>query len=162
MSLEPRNDRAGVLLTRPLDLAARLRPAPRSFDTLFYVNVALIAVFFSLAGSRFILAPGLGVDFHVPEMNGAVAGAAPTERVISVLPSGQIFADGLLNLPQLQVWLKAEAGRLKQPSLLVRASAGVPLSEIAAITSAARSAGFVRVVVAAEEPPQEAGSPVDR
>lgn len=162
MSAEPRTDRSSVMLTRPLDLSSRLRPEPRSFDALFYVNVGLIALFFSLAGSRFILSPGLGVDFRIPEMSGAVAGAAPTERVISVLPSGQIFADGLLNLPQLQVWLKAEAARLKQPSLLVRASEGVPLSEIAAITSAARAAGFVRVVVAAEEPAADSAGPVSR
>lgn len=147
------------MLTRPLDLASRLSREPRNFDFLFYVNAGLIVLFFSLAGSRFILAPGLGVDFRIPDMPGAVAGAAPTERVISVLPSGQIFADGLVNLPQLQVWLRAEAKTLRQPSLLVRASAGVPLAEVAEIASAARAAGFVRVVVAAEEPvPETRGS----
>ncbi len=83
-------------------------------------------------GSRFVLAPGLGVDFRMPELTGARAGAATTQRVISVLPSGQIFADGLLNKPQLRLWLKAEAAKLKQPSLLVRASAGVPLSDVLA------------------------------
>jgi hypothetical protein len=36
------------------------------------------------------------------------------------------------------------------------------LSEIAAITSAARAAGFVRVVVAAEEPAADSGAPVSR
>ncbi len=146
------------MITRPLDLASHLRPEPRSFDYLFYVNVGLIALFFSLAGSRFVLAPGLGVDFKIPAMPGALAGAATTERVISVLPSGQIFADGLLNMPQLEAWLKAEAKKLKHPSLLVRASAGVPLSELADITSAARAAGFDRVVFAAEEPSTDTGA----
>ncbi len=140
------------MITRPLDLASRLRPEPRSFDSLFYVNAGLIVFFFSLLGSRFVLAPGLGVDFKMPEMPGAIAGGATTGRVISVLPSGQIFADGLLNMPQLKAWLAAEAKTMKQPSLLVRASADVPFSQLADISSAARQAGFVRVVMAAEEP----------
>jgi len=145
------------VITRPLDLASKLRPEPRNFDTLFYVNVGLVAVFFLMFGSRFVLAPGLGVDFKVPELPGAVAGAATTDRFISVLPSGQIFADGLLNLPQLREWLNGEARKLRQPSLLVRASAGVSLAQVADITSAARRAGFVRVVVAAEEPAADVG-----
>lgn len=140
------------MITRPLDLASKLRPAPRSMDTLFYVSVGLVAALFVMFGSRFVLAPGLGVDFRLPELSGARAGAATTQRVISVLPSGQIFADGLLNKPQLRLWLKAEAAKLKQPSLLVRASAGVPLSELADIIGIAHEAGFVRVVVGAEEP----------
>lgn len=141
------------MITRPLDLASKLREQPRSFDFLFYVNVGLVVLFFSLFGSRFVLAPGLGVDFQMPEMAGATAGAVPTDRMISVRPSGQIFvADGLLNLPQLNAWLKGEAPKLRNPSLLIRASAGVPLSQLANITSAAREAGFVRIVVGAEEP----------
>ncbi len=145
------------MITRPLDLAARLRREPRNFDFLFYVNAGLIGLFFFLFGSRFVLAPGLGVDFRMPEMAGARAGAAPTERVISVLPSGQIFAaNGLLNMVQLREWLKAEASKLREPSLLVRASAGVPLAQLADIVSAATEAGFTRVVVGAEEPREAA------
>lgn len=140
------------MIMRPLDLASKLRPEPRSFDVLFFVNLGAIVLFFSLFGSRFVLAPGLGVGFRMPELRGALAGAAPTQRVISVLPSGQIFADGLLNLPQLREWLKAEARKLKQPSLLIRASADVPVSRLAEIVGAATDAGFVRVVVGAEEP----------
>lgn len=139
------------MITRPLDLASKLSPPPRSFDGLFFVNVGLLVVFFALFGSRFVLAPGLGVDFRLPEMPGALAGAATTDRVISVLPSGQIFADGLLNMAQLREWLKVEAKKSKQPSLLVRAGAGVPVSQLADIVSAAREAGFVRVVLGAEE-----------
>ncbi len=140
------------MITRPLDLATKLRLPPRSLDALFFVNVGLLGLFFLFFGSRFVLAPGLGLDFRMPELAGAQAGAAMTQRVISVLPSGQIFADGLLNKAQLRAWLKSEAGKLKQPSLLVRADARVPLSELADIVSAANEAGFVRVRVGAEEP----------
>lgn len=145
------------MITRPLDLASKLRSEPRNLDALFYVNVGLLAVFFMMFGSRFVLAPGLGVDFKVPELPGAVAEGATTDRFISVLPSGQIFADGLLNMPQLRVWLSVEAKKFRQPSLLVRAGEGVTLAQLAEITSAARQAGFVRIRVAAEEPAQANG-----
>ena len=64
-----------TMITHPLDLASRLRPPPRNHDVLFFLNGALIMMFFVLFGSRFVLAPGLGVDFRLPEM--ARAGAAP-------------------------------------------------------------------------------------
>ena len=139
------------MITRPLDIASKLRQEPRNFDVIFYVNVGLIALFFTLCGSRFVLAPGLGVDFQIPTVSGATAGAVATDRFISVLPSGQIFADGLLNMNQLQEWLRVEAKKLRDPSLLVRASAGVPISQLTEIVSAAREAGFNRIVWGAEE-----------
>ena len=140
------------MITRPLDLASKLRPDPRSFDALFYVNVGVLALFFFSFGSRFILAPGLGVDFELPVVKGAISNAVTTTSTISVKNSGQIFADGLLSLPQLREWLNAEAKKNKHPSLLVRMSAGVPVSLQTEIASAAREAGFEAVTLAAEEP----------
>ena len=142
------------MITRPLDLASKLRPEPRNFDALFFVNVGLLVLFFQLFGSRFVLSPGLGVDFKLPEMPGALAGAMATTSTISVKNSGQIFADGLITMEQLRVWLKLEAKRTKHPSLLVRMSAGVPVSVQNDIVSAAREAGFgANIVLAAEEAP---------
>jgi biopolymer transport protein ExbD len=139
------------MITRPLDLASKLRPEPRSLDPLFYVNVGALVLFFSVFGSRFVLAPGLGVDFKLPEMPGAQPGALTTST-ISVKNSGQIFADGLLSMAQLREWLKVEAKKNKHASLLVRMSAGVPVSVQNDIASAAREAGFGSVILAAEEP----------
>jgi biopolymer transport protein ExbD len=141
------------MIARPLDLASRLRPTPQGNGALHYVNVGLLALFFSLFGSRFVLAPGLGVDFQLPEMAGAQAGAAQATHVISVLRSGQIFSeDGLVDSGQLRDWLKARAaGAGPKPTLLIRASAGVTLSELISIEDAAHQAGF-RVLLGAEEP----------
>ena len=137
------------MITRPLDLASKLRPEPRSFDALFYVNVGVLALFFMSFGSRFILAPGLGVD--LPEIHGALPGVVTTST-ISVKNSGQIFADGLLSMAQLREWLKVEAKKNKHPSLLVRMSSGVPVSVQNEIVSAAREAGFgANITLAAEE-----------
>ncbi|MEI6108263.1 MAG: hypothetical protein WCL24_03165 [Verrucomicrobiota bacterium] len=145
------------MITRPLDLASRLRPEPRNFDTLFFVNGGLLGLFFMLFGSQLVLAPGLGVDFKLPEMPGSLVNATATTSTISVKNSGQIFADGLLTMEQLREWLKSEARKTKRPSLLVRMSAGVPVSVQNSIVGAAREAGFgSSIVLASEEPSGDA------
>jgi biopolymer transport protein ExbD len=138
------------MITRPLDLASKLRLEPRNFDALFYVNVGVLALFFSMFGSSFVLSPGLGVDFKVPTTTNL--SRAITTSTISVKNSGQIFADGLLSMAQLREWLKVEAKKSKNPSLLIRMSAGVPISVQSEIVGAAAEAGFSSVTVAAEEP----------
>ena len=91
------------MIARPLDLASRLRPPPHGTGALHYVNVGLLGLFFAVFGSRFVLAPGLGIDFQLPQLSGAQAGAVQTTHVISVLRSGQIFTDaGLVDMPQLR------------------------------------------------------------
>jgi biopolymer transport protein ExbD len=139
------------MLTRPLDLASKLRREPRSFDWLFLMNGGLIVLFFFLFGSRFVLAPGLGVGFELPQAPGVNADARPTTHVITVVNAGQIFAgDGLRSIDQLQGWLEAQARTEKRPSLLVRASSGVPAAILTQILGMAHAAGF-SVTLAAEE-----------
>lgn len=141
------------MITRPLDLASRLRPMPRNFDAWFLVNAGLIVLGFSLLGSRFVLAPGLGLDFQLPQMAGARVEAARTTHDIAVNDAGLIIAgEGSITLQRLGEWLKEQGKITKDPCLLVRASAGVPSSTLADIVALAREAGF-RVVLAAEEPP---------
>jgi biopolymer transport protein ExbD len=145
------------MITRPLDLSSKLRPEPRNFDWLFFVNAGLIVLFFALFGSRYVLAPGLGVDFQLPRVGNPHADARTTTHFISVVSAGQIFAgDGLRTMDQLGQWLKEQAKTVKAPSLLVRASAGVRAAVLTDITSAARAAGFT-VVLAAEESAARAG-----
>lgn len=145
------------MIARPLDLASRLRPPPHGTGALHYLNVGLLGLFFALFGSRFVLAPGLGIDFQLPQLPGAQAGAVQTSHVISVLRSGTIFSeDGLVDIGQLREWLKKRASSSgPRPTLLVRASAGVNLSKLTQIEDAAHDAGF-RVLLAAEE-----GGPVE-
>jgi biopolymer transport protein ExbD len=140
------------MIARPLDLASRLRPPPQGMGSLHYVNVILLVLFFSLLGSRFVLSPGLGVDFEMPTLDGARAGAAATPFYINVLRSGQIFTDdGLVDMGQLHDWLKARAARDSRPTLLIRASSEVSLSELVEIQEAARTEGFGKVLIGAED-----------
>lgn len=146
------------MISRPLDLASKLRPEPRNFDFLFYVNAGLIVLGFVMFGSRFVLTPGLGLDFQVPAVAGARSGAVQTTHRITVKQAGLIFTDsGPLDPVQLKAWLadQAKSKSAKQPSLLIIASERVAQGTTMEIVSAAFAAGFVKVQVAAEEPTLE-------
>ena len=138
------------MITRPLELVARLRPEPRNLDWLHFVNAGLLVLFFSLFGSRFVLAPGLGVELR--QMPGSRAGAAQTTHYISVTRSGVIIINsGPVGLAGLKNWLMEEAKKTPHPSLLVRADKDVKTGDFADIASAAWAAGF-SVVWSTEEP----------
>ena len=140
------------MITRPLDLGSKLRLPPRNFDWLFVANAGLLALFFLMFGSRFVLAPGLGIAFSLPTVAGANAAARPPTHVINVLDSGQIFtADGPQKIEALAGWLRAQARTTASPLLLIRADRRVPISVTTEISSAAHAAGF-EVLIAAEEP----------
>jgi biopolymer transport protein ExbD len=146
------------MITRPLELASRLRPEPRSLDWLHFVNAGLLVLFFSMFGSRFVLSPGIGVGFQLPEFVGARSSATQTTHRITVKPSGLIFIDdGPADVKRLTEWLQVEAKKTRHPSLLIIANDSVPGGKIAEIAIAARAAGFVDVQWAAEEPKAAAG-----
>lgn len=142
------------MLTRPLDLAGKLKPAPRSMDAFFWITGACLGLFFVLFGSRFVLAPSLGVDFALPEMRGAGEGGAHTTHVISVARPGLIFTDdGALDMSQLKGWLESRADAHENPVLLIKSNASIPVLDLTAIISIARQAGFDIRVAALEPPP---------
>ena len=141
------------MITRPLDLASKLRPEPRNFDWLFLVNGGLVVLFFILFGSRFVLAPGVAV---LPAIAGASAGARITTHQISVVSASQIFAgDGLRDLEQLEQWLAQQAKEARHPApvLLLQVDARVEFDVVARIGSMANANGF-QVQIAAVEPVQ--------
>jgi len=139
------------MITRPLEIAARLQPEPRNFDLLFYVNGGLIVLFFTLFGSRFVLAPGMALV--LPEVAGARAGAIATTCYVSVKDSGQVYTGyGMLSSTLLRDWLRARARENRRPTLLIRASQHVAMNRVTEISSMAYQAGFVSVIVAAEDP----------
>lgn len=135
------------MITRPLDLASRMRPEPRNFDWLFYVNAGVLVVFFAFFGSDLVLAPGLSV--RLPSAAGANANAKPATHFISVLATGQIYtAQGTLKIQQVETWLSAQAKTTKAPVLLIRGDVDVPMSVIATIGGTAAKVGFLDVMVA--------------
>jgi biopolymer transport protein ExbD len=142
------------MITRPLNLSTRLRPPPRSFEFLFFVNAGLIALFFVLFGSRFVLSPGLGVDFNVPELPGALTGAVATDVVIAVKGADLAFVEGAkVNFAGLSQYLVERAKGREKLRLLVQADAMLTTRELTEIYDMARAAGFAAVQIAAEPAP---------
>jgi biopolymer transport protein ExbD len=142
------------MITRPLNLSSRLKPPPRSFESLFYVNGGLIVLFFVLFGSRFVLSPGLGVDFRVPVMPMAIPGALSTDVVIAVKGPDMAFVEGSkVNFIGLRQHLFERAQGHRGLRLLVQADANLATRDLTEVCDMARAAGFVSVQIAAEPPP---------
>ena len=149
------------MITHPLDLASRLRPPPRSFDWVFYVNFVLIAAFFVLFGSRFVLSPALAVDgenLNMPLMAEGSVSLLPSTLVVSVKANSQIFVDpnGLVNDLQLKQWFAERAKRTPGASVLIRADKGVRFEVLAAIVAAAKTEGLFPLL--AGEPMRTGGA----
>lgn len=139
------------MITRPLNLSSRLKPPPRGFEFLFFVNAGLIALFFVLFGSRFVLSPGLGLDFNVPGVVTAVPGAVATDVVVAVKGADMAFVEGAkVNFAGLKQYLAERAKDRVGLRLLVQADATLPARELAEIYDMARAAGFASVQIAAE------------
>ena len=100
------------MLSRPLDLASRLRPAPRNFDHVFLINLGLIALFFQVFDSPYVLAPVLEIGgFDLPVAAKAGVGAPTPTLRITVTAGGlgepSIFLDsGPHNFTQFKARLK--------------------------------------------------------
>lgn len=143
------------MITRPLDLASRLRPPPRSWDALFWVNLGLLGLFFGLFGSRFVLSPGIPLaneSFGLPRSGSAVATAALTSVVISLPRPGMALTDdGLYGYAGLRPWMNKKAatasGGLR---LLIQADATVPMQDLVELHDMARQAGFEAVQLATQ------------
>lgn len=155
------------MISRPLDLASKLRPEPRSFDWVFYVNAGLLVLFFSLFGSRFVLAPGVTL---LPGIAGSDAQARPATHYITVNDDRQIFAgDGLRDVAGLAVWLRQQAAdwraertrSARQPVLLIQSNDRVNFDLIAQIISTASEYGFA-VHAASVEPAPKTGAAAPR
>jgi biopolymer transport protein ExbD len=141
------------MITRPLDLASRLRRAPRSADWVFYVNIGLIVLFFALFGSRFVLSPALAVNgenLRLPPVPEGAASLLPSSLMISVKANGQKFVvpNGLVSHEQLQAWMAERAQRTPGATILVRADRGVDFDEVAQISAAAEKAGLICILAA--------------
>jgi biopolymer transport protein ExbD len=134
------------VITRPLDLLSKLRPRPRNYDFLFLVNGGLIALFFTLFGSQFVLSPGLRInntDIRLPTSPSALDGATATRVSISVNANGQIWGDtGLIAPARLQEWMRAQAKRAPGTVLLVIVDKDATAGVLANISEAATAAGF--------------------
>jgi len=145
------------MITRPLDLESRMSPPPRDFNAVAWVNVGLIVLFFSLLGSRFVLATGvlIGVGeagaIELPSVNPASASTAATSVVVSYRRDNVIlFEGGMYSLAELRKHMEAYTRSNPGSVMLVRADKQVSNQALADLFAMAGSVGFKNVLLAAE------------
>ena len=149
------------MITRPLDLLSKLRPAPRNFDFLFLVNGGLIALFFALFSSHFVLSPGLRVnntDMLLPSSTDALINPKATPVSVSVNANGQVWGDsGLIPPLKLLEWLAAQAKKAPGSTLLVIMDTRAPMNVFTDISDAAKAGGFSDIQLAMQSVPSATG-----
>ncbi len=139
------------MITRPLDLLSKLRPPPRNYDVLFLVNGGLIALFFALFGSNYVLSPGLAVDGQLQLTSVPAPAYEATPVSVSINASGQIWGDeGVVALSGLKEWLVKQAKRAPGTRLLVIMDTRASMEVFTQVQQEAIAAGFVGVHIAAQ------------
>jgi biopolymer transport protein ExbD len=145
------------MITRPLDLESRMSPPPRDFNAVAWVNVGLIVLFFSLLGSRFVLATGvlIGVGepgvIELPSVNPASASTTATSVVVSYRRDNVIlFEGGMYSLAELRKHMEAYTKNNPGSVMLVRADKQVSNQALADLFAMAGAVGFKNVLLAAE------------
>ena len=150
------------MITRPLDLLSKLRPPPRNFDFLFLVNGGLIALFFTLFSSHFVLSPGLrvnGADLTLSESPGALNNPVATPVSISINANGQVWGDtGLIPDSKLNEWFSNQIKRAPGSTLLVIADRSATTGVTMKIKDAAVAAGFKDIQLAEQMDATATGS----
>lgn len=151
------------MIARPLELESRMSPPPRDLDFVAWVNVGVIALFFSLFGSNFVLAPGLPVGVGEPgglvlPSIGTAAQDAGTASVVVSYRSDRVilFEGGMYSLSELRKHLEGYAKNHPGAVMLVRADRQVSVQAFADLCEMAKSVGFANVLLAAEPPAPQA------
>lgn len=145
------------MITRPLDLESRMSPPPRDFNAVAWVNVGLIVLFFSLLGSRFVLATGVLVGvgeagaIELPSVDPASASTTATSVVVSYRRDNVIlFEGGMYSLAELRKHMEVYTKNNPGSVMLVRADKQVSNQALADLFAMAGAVGFKNVLLAAE------------
>ena len=143
------------MITRPLELESRLSRPPRDLDFVAWVNVAVVVLFFSLLGSRFVLAPGLLIGTDGEKFELSKTPAPQYARTASIVVSYRrddviLFEGAIIKLPELQQRLADYAKKHPGQVLLLIADRHVTLDAVAKLSEMARSLGFAYVQTASE------------
>ncbi|HRG56138.1 MAG TPA: biopolymer transporter ExbD [Lacunisphaera sp.] len=147
------------MITRPLNLESRLSPPPRDLNAVAWVNVGVVVLFFSLLGSRFVLAPGVLVGtggagvVELPVVNASSMTAVATSVVVTYRRDNVIlFQGGMYSLAELQKHMEVYAKKHPGSVLQVNADKQVSMQAWADLCAMAGAAGFANVILVAAEP----------
>lgn len=139
-------------LVEPLNLRAKLRQQPgKDLELLPFLDILLIGLFLAIGSSRFVSAPGVLVELdHIYAPDSVILSNA---AVLTVDRNQLIFFEGLkIPMPLLEETLRKYRMQNTSPvsTLLIKADISMPLNELFSLFELAKSSGFTRVHLAAE------------
>ncbi len=147
--------------SRPLQLERELSAPDRGLDVAPLIDILVIALFFSLLGSRFILAPGVQID--LPSVSATSISNVPTAAVLTIRSDNMLLFEGSIHtVGSFEAAMRtyfADKG-LSDAVLLVKPNKDVSMQTFLYVCEIARNAGFQKVHIAAEVNPGEAGPTV--
>lgn len=134
-----------------VNLSARIKKADPSIESAALFNVLLIALMFTLLGSRFIVAPGVSLGF-LEDAPGKLSGVVADGDidVLSARGDDMIVFDGkIYSLKNFGEMLERNPRKNSNATLLIKADKNVDAQTILKICQMAKSGGFARVHLAA-------------
>lgn len=135
------------MITRPLDLQSRLTPPSQRLNVLPLFDVLLIAFFFSLLSSKYVLSPGL--TLNLPQ--GGSGPGLPASAVLTVRSDQMLLFEGrIVNMSGLAPALREYVKKRGETNLLVYFDQDVSVQTLFSVAEVAREQGVARVQLAAE------------
>lgn len=142
------------MITRPLDLQSHLKPPSSRINPIPLLDIVFIALFFSLVGSNFVLAPGLTIN--LPEGNEEMMAGLPTSAFLTVQSDKVLlFQERILNMDTLKPALERHVESRGETNLVVYVDREVSVQTLLSVTELAREAGVARVQLASK--PEQTG-----
>ncbi len=137
------------MITRPLGLQSHLRPPSSRINPIPLVDVVLIALFFSVVHSNYVLAPGLTIN--LPQGSEEVMAGLATSAFLTVQSENVLlFQERILKMDTLKPALAEHVRERGETNLVIYIDRGVPVQTLVSVTEIAREAGVARVQVASQ------------
>lgn len=135
------------MITRPLELQSRLKAPSKRINSLAFFDVLLIAFFFSMLSSHFVLSPGLTINLPT----GGSGAGLPASAVLTVHTDEMLLFDGrILNMTGLAGALREHVKGPGEANLLIRFDRHVSIQTLLGVAEVARTEGVARIQLAAE------------
>lgn len=150
------------MITAPLNLRSYLHQRDRRIDPVPFLDICVIALFFGLFSSRFLLAPGMSID--LPQGEPGLVRGTPAAAVLTILENNRLIFEGQIFEPEsLGTRIGAFASRagIEGETLLVKMDRRADFEVLVVVSEIARRSGFARVQVAAGYRQPERPPPLD-
>lgn len=138
----------------PVDISSKVRRERITLCSAALVDILLIALMFTLLGSKFILAPGFALELEGDKLPTSPSpDAAVIDGDLSVLNAKGntmiIFDGAIFNAESFSKKMRSQKAGAQRGVLLIKADKNVDTQTLLDICAAARAGGFEKIHLAA-------------